>query len=151
MSKAKLSAILQKGETVRNEFSGAVYSCRLKEWILKHSGVQFGEHVAFIDSKIVQAMIQKASYGYGTFAGLRVGEIQQKSNRDNWLHISSCENISDILTRGADPSKLGPYSVWQNGPKWLVHEQESWPASRPGLLSLDSSELEIEKKYKVKS
>ena len=30
-------------------------------------------------------------------------------------------------------------------------EQDSWPASRPGLLRLDSNELEIEKKFKVKS
>ena len=57
MSKAKLSAILQKGETVKNELLVAAYNCRLKEWILKHSGIQFGEHVAFIDSKIVQAIV----------------------------------------------------------------------------------------------
>ena len=79
MSRAKLLAILKKGETVRNELSDSVYNCRLKEWIMKHYGVTFKRHFSFVDSKIVQAMIQKTSFGYSTFAGLRFGEIQQKT------------------------------------------------------------------------
>ena len=39
MSKAKLAAILQKGETVRNELNGATLQSRLKVWIQKHAGV----------------------------------------------------------------------------------------------------------------
>ena len=151
MSKAKLSAILQKGETVRNELSGAVLNCRLKEWIMKNSGVTFQHHFSFIDSRIVQAMIQKTSYGYSTFAGLRVGEIQQKSDCGAWYHIPSAENISDILTRGARPDLLGPGSVWQCGPRWLVLEEECWPVTKPGKVDLNQDELEMEKKFRVKS
>ena len=58
-------------------------------------------------------MIRKESYGFNTFAGLNLGEIQQKTNRNEWLHIPSKQNISDILTREAPPSVLGPSSVWQ--------------------------------------
>ena len=53
MSRAKLLAILKKGETVRNELSDSVYNCRLKEWIMKHYGVTFKRHFSFVDSKIV--------------------------------------------------------------------------------------------------
>ena len=147
MSRAKLSAILQKGETVRNELSGAVISCRLKEWILKNSGIKFGQHFAFIDSKKVQAMIQKTSYGYSTFAGLRVGEIQLKSNKGAWFHIKSDENISDILTRGAAPNKLGPGSVWQCGPQWLLLKPELWPATSPAVVELSPEDWELQKKF----
>ena len=52
MAKAKLSAVLRKGETVRNELSGAVFACRLKEFISKQSGVRFGQYVLLIDSKL---------------------------------------------------------------------------------------------------
>ena len=151
MSRAKLSAVLQKGETVRNELSGAVFSCRLKEWILRNSGVKFKQHYAFVDSKIVQAMIQKTSYGYSTFAGLRVGEIQLKSDPRAWLHIKSADNISDILTRGASPNQLGPGSVWQCGPQWLRLKPDLWPATYPDVVELSPSDLELEKRFLVKS
>ena len=151
MAKAKLSAVLRKGETVRNELSGAVFACRLKEFISKQSGVKFGHYVLLIDSKIVQFMIQKSSYGYGTFAGLRVGELQQKINPNNCLHICSDDNIADILTRGASPAHLGPTSKWQCGPDWLKIDQNRWPASSADKLELTSSEIEQEKLFHVKS
>ena len=113
MSKAKLCAILQKGETVKSELNGATLQARLTVWIKKHSGVEFKNHYPFVDSRIVQSMLQKTIYGFSTFVGLRVGEIQQKTDRSSWLHIASSENIADILTRGASPDKLGPGSVWQ--------------------------------------
>jgi len=117
MSKAKLAPILQKSETVKNELNGAVLQARLKDWIIKHSGVEFGCYFPLIDSKIVQAMAQKTSYGYATFAGLPIGKIQQKTDSSSWLHIVSDENVSDVLTRGATsrafPSFLVTY-FWIN-------------------------------------
>ena len=54
MSKAKLSPLLLKGETVRNELSGATIASRLKDFIFEHSGLKFGGHIPFLDSQIVQ-------------------------------------------------------------------------------------------------
>ena len=129
MSKAKLAPIVKKGETVRNELNGAVFAARLKTWILKTSGIKFNKHVPILDSRIVQDMIKKDSYWYNTFAGVRVAEIQSKTNVDDWLHVPSNENIADILTRGAPPSELAQGSVWQNGPKWLVQDRSTWPVT----------------------
>ena len=92
-------------------------------------------------------MIQKTSYGYSTFVGLTVGEIQQKTDIRAWYHIGSAENISDILTRGAPPSQLGPDSVWQCGPHWLVCQPEHWPVTPPDLVELSPSDMEFEKKF----
>ena len=130
MAKGKLAPILQIGDSYRNELCSAVYAARLKAWIYEQTGLTFGEHIPFLDSKIVQAMIRKSSYGFNTFAGLRVAEIQNKTDVDAWLHVPSEENISDILTRGAPPSKLGPDSTWQTGPLWLVKNRSEWPATR---------------------
>ena len=129
MSKAKLGPLSHKGETVKNELSGATYASRLKVWIQEHSRLQFKEHIPFLDSQIVQFMILKDSYGFNTFAGLRVAEIQQKTDPEAWLHIPGDENISDILTRGASPDKLGKDSVWQKGPLWLVKDRTEWPVT----------------------
>ena len=101
MSKAKLGPLTHKGEVVKNELSGATYEARLKCWIIEHTKIYFGVHVHFLDSRIVQDMIMKESYCFNTFAGLRVGEIQKKTDIMRWLHIPSDENIADILINGA--------------------------------------------------
>ena len=141
MSKAKLSPLLLKGETVRNELSGATIASRLKDFIFEHSGLKFGGHIPFLDSQIVQAMIKKESYGFNSFAGLRVGEIQMKTDKETWRHIPSKQNISDILTRGAPPSMLGPGSVWQNAPSWLVEDRSTWPVTETDGEAINNEEF----------
>ena len=74
-------------------------------------------------------MIMKESYSFNTFTGLRVGEIQKKTDIMRWLHIPSDENIADLLTKGATPYKLGPGTPWQLGPAWLVHDKDYWPVT----------------------
>lgn len=73
-------------------------------------------------------MLQKSSYLLNTFAGLRVKEIDCKTDVSSWLHISSKDNwVADILTRGASLEKLKEGSDWQTGPSWLVHDPSTWP------------------------
>ena len=82
-------------------------------------------------------MMRKESYGYNTFAGLRVAEIQRKTDIKEWHHIPSKENIADILTRGTDPSQIGTDSVWQNGPSWLILDRDLCPVTIPTLSTAD--------------
>ena len=148
MSKAKLGPLQYKGETTRNELAGSTYAARVKCWILENSDLKFCSHIPFLDSKIVQDMIKKDSYGYNTFAGLRVAEIQQKTDVDNWRHIPSGENIADILTKGAKPDKIGPISVWQCGSEWLTKYENEWPVTN--IIKLTEDEKNDVQKF-VKS
>ena len=143
MSRAKLGALLQLGETVRNELNGAIYGSRLKDFLYRVLGIKFGRHIPLLDSMIVKDMILKDSYGFNTFAGLRVGEIQQKTVVEDWVHIPSKENIADVLTKGVPPNRLGPGSVWQSGPSWLVLDQSTWPVVKS--KESNSTEPEIQK------
>ena len=120
MSKAKLGPLTHKGETVKNELCSATLASRIKICLIQESGLNFKKHFHFLDSMIVKEMLKKSSYGFNTFVGLRVAEIQQKCDYEDWLHIPSQENIADILTKGAPPDVLGPNTVWQKGPHWLV-------------------------------
>ena len=129
LSKSRLGPLMHKGETVRNELSGSTLSARLKTWIQRNSDIEFGEFHHFLDSQIVRDMLAKDSYGFNTFIGLRVAEIQQKTVLENWKHVPSRCNISDVLTKGAPPSMLGPGSDWQEGPAWLRGEESTWPVS----------------------
>jgi len=106
MSKAKLAPLLQKGEIVKNELSGATFAVRLKTWIKQNTELQYDMYHPFLDSRIVQDMLKKESYLLNTFAGLRVKEISSKSDVSLWSHISSKDNyVSDILTKGSTPDR----------------------------------------------
>ena len=130
-AKAKLGPLLDKGEVVKMELSGATTAVRLKSWILRHTRTSYETYYPFLDSRIVQDMIKKESYMLNTFAGLRVKEIASKSDVTAWMHISSNDNyVADILTRGTTPEKVKEDSEWQRGPLWLRSDRHFWPINR---------------------
>ena len=124
-AKAKLGPLLNKGEVVKNELSGAVFAARARCWVMSQTGLEYSKSYHFLDSRIVQDMMLKESYGFNTFAGLRVAELQQKTDLKQWLHIPSAENSADILTRGATPNQIGIDSLYQTGPKWLLEDESN--------------------------
>ena len=148
LSKSRLGPLTHKGETVRNELSGSTLSARLKFWVQKNSEVEFGNFFHFLDSRIVKDMMAKDSYGYNTFVGLRVAEIQQKTDINHWRHIPSSSNIADILTKGVSPHMLGPTSEWQNGPDWLRLDESHWPVSTQSVPNPSEVEAQLEPFYR---
>ena len=148
MAKAKLAPLTHKGEVVKCELSSATYIARLKVFILRETNLKIGLYRHFIDSQIVQYMIRKDSYSYNTFAGIRVAEIQKKTDVEDWFHIPSEENIADVLTRGTAPDKIGSGSVWQQGPAWLKYSENQWPITE---LKMGSEDKEIVQKFVSKS
>ena len=146
MAKAKLAPILNKGEVVKNELSGAVFAVRVKTFVLQNSDLSYEAFIPFIDSTIVRAMIRKESYSLNTFTGLMVKEIAEKSEVTAWNHINSKNNyVADILTRGETPDKIGPGSQWQCGPSWLTNDPTTWPVND---ISPTKEETETVKSYK---
>ena len=51
-----------------------------------------------IDSQIVKTMISKSSYGFNTSVANLIGEIQEKTEPDDWMWIPSKVNVADWLT-----------------------------------------------------
>ena len=86
------------------------------------------ETVFFItDSKIVQAMVHKESYGFNTYVAVRIGEIQESTDPQTWYWVDGKLNISDWLTRGKAPCELDLHSTWQKGPEFLRTHEDLWP------------------------
>ena len=65
----------------------------------------------------------------------------EKCDYEDWLHIPSQENIADILTKGATSNELGPDSVWQKGPHWLVLPSTNWPVTAVPSYGEPSEEI----------
>ena len=82
-SKSKLATV-KRITTVRLELNGAVLAKRLKGCILRESRYKFRRVCFIVDSEIVLGMIQKDSYGFKTYIGVRVAEIQNSTKAENW-------------------------------------------------------------------
>ncbi len=102
MSKNRL-APTKKISIDRVELCGAVLNKRLKTVITEQCRYRFEKLYHVTDSQIVQAMVQKESYGFNTFAAVRVGEIQEGTDPKYWYWTDGEFNIADWLTRGKNP------------------------------------------------
>ena len=95
---------LKRMTVVRSELCGGILAKRLKVFIQEEMRLEFDEEYFIVDLQIIRAMIQKDSYGFNTFAAVRIGKIQEKTNPKDW--VESKNNISDWLTRGKTPKDL---------------------------------------------
>ena len=87
-----------------------------------------------------------------TFARLQVGEIQLKTNIEDWFHIPYSENVADCLTKWLSPSKLNSGSTWQDGPSWQTQPQSDWPIQQDeNNDSTNEIEQEMSRYYKKTS
>ena len=115
---------------VRLELCGAVLNARLFSFIKQElDELQFEKIFHIVDSEIAKAMISKDSYGFSTFAANRIGEIHEKTEKENWYWIEGSLNIADLTTRTLDigVTNLGMKSDWQNGPSFLALPEDQWP------------------------
>ena len=124
-SKARISP-MKRITIVRLKLNGAVLAKRLKECIMKECRYTCQRVYFIIDSEIVLGMIQKDSYGFKTYVGVRVAEIQRGTNTCDWYWIDGEENIADATTRVQKPSFLGEDGLWQNGPEFLKLTEGEW-------------------------
>ena len=115
----------------RLELNGALMAARIQQFIVKEiPSINFRKKYFIVDSEIVRAMIQKESYGFNTFAGVRIGEIQAATEKTDWYWVESSLNIADIISRGSPPSRIGINSEWQTGPVFLKQPENEWPVKQ---------------------
>lgn len=129
MSKSYVTP-LRKRTTPQLELNAAVLSKRMREVIQKEMRYQFEakQILHIMDSETVMSMIHKTSTRFKLYEGIRISEIQAATNGDLscWSWIAGEKNISDVLTRGKNPSELGPDSDWFNGPPFMKQPIEEW-------------------------
>ena len=113
--------------------------------------LNFARIYCIVDSEIVRAMIQKESYGFNTIVGVRIGEIQAITEKQDWFWVESSQNIADIISRGGSAKELEQGSEWQTGPKFLQLPEEEWPIKQsysgqalPEVLVMAAPTVEIE-------
>ena len=101
------------------EVNSATLGARLKTFIEKECRLEFHRTYLIVDSEIALGMIQRDSYKMGTYIGVRIGEIHERTQETDWYWINSNNNIADWLSRGRLPKDLDVNSEWQRGPSFL--------------------------------
>jgi hypothetical protein len=110
----------------RLELCGAVLGSQLRKFVTTEMDYEFESVVCLTDSTIVRSQIQKESFGFRTFTGMKLGQIQRNSAPQEWLWIPRSVNPADLLTRPtvADADTI---TYWKEGPDFLKTPFESWP------------------------
>ena len=127
MAKSRIGPVA-KVSTPRMELNGAVLSKRCRVVLEREMNYTFEKVVHLIDSETVLNQINKTSYRFRVYEGVRIGEIQAASSGDmsEWAWLPGKKNTADWLTRGCTPSELNQDSEWQNGPLMLSEPLEKW-------------------------
>ena len=69
----------------------------------------------------MHVMVKHDTYGFNTYAALRVGEIQENTKKDEWCWVEEELNIADWVTHEKiTPSQIGKGSTWQEGPCFFI-------------------------------
>ncbi|KAF2896640.1 hypothetical protein ILUMI_09534, partial [Ignelater luminosus] len=80
------------------------------------------------DSSIVLAWLNAEPSKWKVFVSNRVAEIQRLTEGYCWKHVSTKDNLADIVSRGLDTHSLQGEPLWWYGPSWLRIDREHWPS-----------------------
>ena len=94
-------------------------------WQIKHSiKLKLAECYLYTDSTMVMDWLRNTDGRLKKWVARKISEINRYSDIDSWLKVPTIHNAADVCSRGADPRKADPKSVYLNAPAFL-HETES--------------------------
>lgn len=80
--------------------------------------------------------IHNKSFKFNTFVGNCISEILSNSSIDDWLWVSSDENVADLVSCGCVPAKLSEDTVWQRGTNFMSDIASEWPEEKTSNVDL---------------
>ena len=95
------------------------------EEALEFAGISNCKRMFWIDSQIVLSWLKTCPRKFKPFVPVRVAEIQETIDPEEFHFIKSSHNPADALTKGITPEAL---EDWLKGPKFLRKPEEEWPA-----------------------
>ena len=97
MSKARLAPMKEKQLAIPHlELQAAVLGCRMRSVILEETKCELKVVYLWTDSKIVINYIKNET-SFGVFIAHRMNEVHKKSTVNEWLYMSTKDNIIIII------------------------------------------------------
>ena len=120
LSKARVAPCRENSVTIpKLELTAMLLGCRTISYL--SSFITANQVYLWSDSKVALAWVSSTKEMKNVFVANRVNEIKLLQNKFNinLLHVSSEENVADLLTRGCNINTLRN-SKWMAGPTWLT-------------------------------
>ena len=70
-------------------------------------------------------------------------EVRRLSERGQWFHVESSQNVADLATRRATVDDIQPGSDWQCGKDWMCQERENMPVKTAEQITLSAEEKRL--------
>ncbi|XP_066936621.1 uncharacterized protein [Clytia hemisphaerica] len=146
MGKSRVSPLKQVS-VPRLELTAAVTSVKVSSMLDKELEVIPRGIYYWTDSEIVLAYIANTKKAFHLFVANRVQIIRDATKDEQWDHVSSDDNPSDIGSRGLMPNKLTTDCKWLNGPSFLREKLALLPSTKK--FDIPHNDPEVKKLKKV--
>ncbi|XP_063834420.1 uncharacterized protein LOC135083645 [Ostrinia nubilalis] len=124
-SKAKVSP--KKTQTIpRLELQAAVIATRLAVSLKREHRLRFSRTFYWTDSSTVLHWIKNGAKLERQYVQVRLGEIQEDSEPQEWRWVPTEMNVADEATRKKLDGEVIT-TTWLNGPEFLKDPEASWP------------------------
>lgn len=120
--KTRLVPVSKKLSLPRIELSGALLLAKLMNKVqecLKGYKVKL---FCWTDSMVVLGWLRGDPGRWKTFVANRVSKITETIPANCWNYVKSADNPADCASRGMTVKQLQDYSLWWQGPTWLLKE-----------------------------
>ena len=141
---------LKKKSIPRLELMGCLALSRLYRTCreaLEFAEISSCKKVFWIDSQVVLSWLKTRPRKFKPFVWVRVAEIQETIDPQEFSYIRSEHNPADALTKGILPEQL---EKWSQGPQFLRKPQEEWPKFEENALKINE-ELSAEMKPPIEA
>ena len=141
---------LQKNSIPRLELMGCLSLARLYRTCreaLEFAEIGSCKKVFWIDSQVMLSWLKTSPRKFKPFISVRVAEIQETIDPQEFSYIRSEHNQADALTKGILIEQL---EKWSPGPQFLRKPQEEWPKSEENALK-NSEEFSVEVKPPIEA
>lgn len=127
-AKSRVAPIKTPQTIPRLELCAALLLSDLYSSIKTTINLKIDQVIFWTDSTIALHWINTSPHLLKTFVANRVAQIQQNTSPKNWRHVRTHDNPADALSRGQLPVQFKNNQLWADGPSWLRHQEEQWPA-----------------------
>lgn len=133
-------APLKLASIPRLELMAAVIGARFASTIAENHTINIKKKIFWSDSRTVLSWIRSDHRKYHQFVAIRVSEILDISNMNEWRWISGKMNVADDATKWSKSPDLSHSSRWLNGPEFLRSDESEWPTGGSDAMN---TELEL--------